>query len=90
MYVIDLRIKDDSAPLDLQSFKVLGGSYTIYKLTSKGYTDAIESVGAQVVVVGWSYDDAVRQADQNAQRNGREVASDTAWKGYEDIPKWVM
>jgi diaminopropionate ammonia-lyase len=144
-------VKDESARLDLQSFKVLGGSYAIYrliqerlgredqelsfadltngtireklgditfaaatdgnhgrgvawsasqmgfksviyvhKLTSRGRIEAIEQSGAQVVVVDGNYDDAVRQVDQDAQRNGWEVVSDTSWEGYEDIPKWVM
>jgi diaminopropionate ammonia-lyase len=144
-------VKDESARLDLRSFKVLGGSYAIYrliqkrvgledeeitfadltkgptreklgditfaaatdgnhgrgvawsaaqmgfksviyvhKLTSQGRIQAIESSGARVVVVDGNYDDAVRQVYQDAQRNGWEVVSDTAWEGYEDIPKWVM
>ena len=144
-------VKDESARLDLQSFKVLGGSYAIYKLiqkrlgredqelsfadltngtireklgditfaaatdgnhgrgvawsasqmgfksviyvhklTSRGRIQAIEQSGARVVVVDGNYDDAVRQVDQDAQRNGWEVVSDTSWEGYEDIPKWVM
>ena len=144
-------VKDESARLDLQSFKVLGGSYAIYrliqkrlgrddqelsfadltdgtirenlgnitfaaatdgnhgrgvawsasqmgfksviyvhKLTSRGRIQAIEQSGAQVVVVDGNYDDAVRQVDQDAQRDGWEVVSDTSWEGYEDIPKWVM
>lgn len=144
-------VKDESARLDLQSFKVLGGSYAIYKLiqkrlsledqelsfadlangmvreklgditfaaatdgnhgrgvawsaaqmgfksviyvhklTSQGRIRAIESSGARVVVVDGNYDDAVRQVSRDAQQNGWEVVSDTSWKGYEDIPKWVM
>jgi diaminopropionate ammonia-lyase len=144
-------VKDESARLDLQSFKVLGGSYAIYKLiqkrlgqedqelsfadltngtirkklgditfaaatdgnhgrgvawsasqmgfksviyvhklTSQGRIQAIEKSGARVIVVDGNYDDAVRQVDQDAQRNGWEVVSDTSWEGYEDIPKWVM
>jgi diaminopropionate ammonia-lyase len=146
-----LWVKDESARLDLQSFKVLGGSYAIYKLiqkrlglddhelsfadikydvvreklgditfvaatdgnhgrgvawsaaqmgfksviyvhrlTSQGRIQAIESSGARVVVVDGNYDDAVRQVYLDAKRNGWEVVSDTAWEGYEDIPKWVM
>ena len=73
--------------MDLRSFRVLGCPRAIYQLTSKGCLDAIESVGAQVVVVDRNYDDAVWQVDEDAQRNGWEVVSDTAWKGYEDIPK---
>jgi diaminopropionate ammonia-lyase len=144
-------VKDESARLDLQSFKVLGSSYAIYKLlqkrlglednelsfanltngtmraklgditfaaatdgnhgrgvawsasqmgfksviyvhklTSQSRIQAIEESGAQVVIVDGNYDDAVRQVDQDAQRNGWEVVSDTSWEGYEDIPKWVM
>ena len=144
-------VKDESARLDLRSFKVLGGSYAIYKLlqkrlgmedqelsfadlmdgplreklgdiifaaatdgnhgrgvawsaaqmgiksviyvhklTSKGRIEAIERVGAKVVVVDGNYDDAVHQVNQDAQQNGWEVVSDTSWQGYEDIPKWVM
>lgn len=144
-------VKDESARLDLRSFKVLGGSYAIYrllqkrlgmegrelsfadltdgplreklgditfaaatdgnhgrgvawsaaqmgfksviyvhKLTSRGRIQAIESVGAKVVVVDGNYDDAVRQVYQDAQEHGWEVVSDTSWEGYEDIPKWVM
>jgi diaminopropionate ammonia-lyase len=144
-------VKDESARLDLQSFKVLGGSYAIYKLlqkrlgmegeelsfadlidgplreklgditfaavtdgnhgrgvawsasqmgfksviyvhklTSQGRLQAIEQSGARVVVVDGNYDEAVRQVDQDAQRNDWEVVSDTSWEGYEDIPKWVM
>jgi len=144
-------VKDESARLNLSSFKVLGGSYAIYrllkrrlgledqelsfeeltrgplreklgditfaaatdgnhgrgiawsasqmgfksviyvhKLTSQARIRAIESNGAKVVIVDGNYDDAVRQVYQDAQRNGWEVVSDTAWEGYEDIPRWVM
>jgi diaminopropionate ammonia-lyase len=144
-------VKDESDRLDLQSFKVLGGSYAIYrlikrrlgledqelgfidltggalreklgdltfaaatdgnhgrgvawsanqmgfksviyvhKMTSQARIRAIERNGAEVVVVDGNYDDAVRQVEQDAIRNGWEVVSDTAWEGYEDIPRWVM
>jgi len=144
-------VKDESARLDLQSFKVLGGSYAIYrlvkkrlgldeqevrfsdltsgdlrqklgdltfaaatdgnhgrgvawsaaqmgfqsviyvhKLTSQARIRSIEQNGARVVVVDGNYDDAVRQVEQDAQRNGWLVVSDTSWEGYEDIPTWVM
>jgi diaminopropionate ammonia-lyase len=144
-------VKDESARLDLSSFKVLGGSYAIYKLlqrrlgmedqdlsfedlvsgelrqrlgditfaaatdgnhgrgvawsakqmgfksviyvhklTSRARIQSIEQNGAQVVIVDGTYDDAVRQVYQDAQANGWEVVSDTAWEGYEDIPRWVM
>ncbi|MEN4011722.1 MAG: diaminopropionate ammonia-lyase [Bellilinea sp.] len=144
-------VKDESARLQLSSFKVLGGSYAIYqlirrrlglenqpltftnltsgalreklgdlvfaaatdgnhgrgvawsasqlgfksviyvhKLTAKARIQSIERNGARVVVVDGNYDDAVRQVYQDAQANGWEVVSDTAWEGYYDIPCWVM
>ncbi|MDX9992016.1 MAG: diaminopropionate ammonia-lyase [Anaerolineales bacterium] len=144
-------VKDESARLNLQSFKVLGGSYAIYKhlqkrleladrdvsfadltsgimrqklgdltfaaatdgnhgrgiawsasqmgfksviyvhkLTSAARIRTIEGNGGKVVVVDGNYDDAVRQVEHDAQRNGWQVVSDTSWEGYEDIPRWVM
>ena len=146
-------VKDESARLSLNSFKVLGGSYAIYKallkrggfsdqelslrdllhmeggwreklghpifatatdgnhgtgvawaatkmgfpsviyvhsLTTKDRIRGIERQGGRVVVVDGNYDDAVRQASLDAQKNGWEVISDTSWEGYEDVPKWIM
>ncbi len=144
-------VKDESARLDLSSFKVLGGSYAIYQLikkrlgmenedisfselsdaklrkklgnlifaaatdgnhgrgvawsasqmgfdsviyvhkhTSTARIQSIERNGGRVVVVDGNYDDAVRKLYQDAQVNGWEVVSDTAWEGYADVPKWVM
>ncbi len=144
-------VKDESARLALSSFKVLGGSYAMYrslktmlgldeleiplseltspefkekvgdltfasatdgnhgrgvawsakamgfrsviyvhKHTSQARIRSIESNGAEVVVVDGTYDDAVRQVIEDAQKNGWVVISDTAWEGYEDVPRWVM
>ncbi len=143
-------VKDESARLSLNSFKVLGGSFAIYqfirqklgithdltfselmsddirsqlgqvtfcaatdgnhgkgvawsakalgfkcviyvhKFTSQARIKAIEANGATVIVVDGTYDDAVRQATQDAERNGWQVISDTSWPGYQDVPRWVM
>ena len=144
-------VKDESARLNLRSFKVLGGSYAIYqlirerlgitdrelsfsdlthgdlrdrlgdltfaaatdgnhgrgvawsaaqmgfksviyvhKLTSPARIQAIQQNGAKVVIIDGTYDDAVRQVNEDAQKHGWQVVSDTAWEGYEDIPRWVM
>ena len=144
-------VKDESSRFNLDSFKVLGGSYAIYQLIRKrlgvedqnipfaGLTQAavrdrlgeitfatatdgnhgrgvawiasqlgyraviyvhqltsrerIQNLvrsGGEVVVVQGNYDDAVRQVVDDARRNGWEVVSDTAWEGYEDVPKAVM
>jgi diaminopropionate ammonia-lyase len=144
-------VKDESVRLTLNSFKVLGGSFAIYRFvksklgldhleipfseltapemqdrlgdmtfaaatdgnhgrgiawaagamgyrsiiyvhehTSQARIKAIESNGAEVRVIKGTYDDAVRQVNQDAQQHGWQVISDTAWEGYEDIPRWVM
>lgn len=52
--------------------------------------DAIAGEGAEVVRVAGSYDAAVRQVEQEAQARGWTVISDTAWDGYEEIPRLIM
>ncbi len=52
--------------------------------------DAIAGEGAEVVRVAGSYDAAVRQVEQEAQAHGWTVISDTAWDGYEEIPRLIM
>ena len=47
---------------------------------------AIESEGAEVVIVDGTYDDAVRAM----QNDGALVVSDTAWPGNEEIPRDIM
>ncbi len=51
---------------------------------------AIEGHGARVVRVEGSYDDAVARADAEAREHGRMVISDTAYPGYEEVPRTVM
>lgn len=62
----------------------------VHQLTSQERIHNIESSGAEVVVINGNYDDAVRQVNLDAQQNGWEVVSDTAWEGYEEVPKWVI
>ncbi len=51
--------------------------------------EAIRSEGAEVVVSSGNYDFAVRQAADDAKAKGWIVVSDTAWPGYEQIPRWI-
>ena len=37
-----------------------------------------------------NYDDSVRIANDYARRSGGILVQDTAWEGYEDIPRWIM
>jgi diaminopropionate ammonia-lyase len=52
--------------------------------------DAIAGEGAAVIKVGGSYDDAVRVMRAEADANGWTIISDTAWPGYERIPRLIM
>jgi diaminopropionate ammonia-lyase len=57
--------------------------------TAPARIEAIEGEGAPVTVVQGSYDEAVRAAA--AEANERTlVVSDTSWKGYETVPRWVI
>lgn len=145
-----LWVKDESQRCELSSFKVLGGSYAIYRLLSRlleadeeipfseltspqartalgtmvfatatdgnhgrgvawaagrlghnsvvyvprattpARVEAIRQHGAAVHVINGTYDDAVDRIKEDALQRGWVVISDTAWEGYEDIPRWVM
>ena len=146
-----IYVKNEAERLHMNSFKVMGGSYAIYRLvkqllgkenedlsydyltskechealgnivfcsatdgnhgrglawacqkldhpckiyvhseTTQARIRAIEGFGAEVTVVDGNYDDAVRQAAEDAKKNGWYVVSDTSWPGYEEIPTWIM
>ena len=51
--------------------------------------EAIRSEGAEVRIIDGSYDDAV-DASANLASERCLVISDTAWPGYEDVPRWVI
>ena len=50
----------------------------------------IQALGAQASITEFNYDDAVRLAASDAEKNGWVLVQDTAWDGYEDIPTWIM
>jgi diaminopropionate ammonia-lyase len=53
--------------------------------------DAIRREGADIVLVDGTYDDAVRRMAREAASIARaEIVSDTAWPGYEAIPRAIM
>lgn len=51
--------------------------------------EAIAGEGAEVVLTEGSYDEAVARAAQEASAHCLVIA-DTAWAGYEDVPRWVI
>lgn len=50
----------------------------------------IQAEGAEASITELNYDDAVRLANQQANEKGWVMVQDTAWEGYEDIPRWIM
>jgi diaminopropionate ammonia-lyase len=52
--------------------------------------EAIEETGAEAVVTAVNYDDTVRLVKKAAAENGWYLIQDTAWEGYEEIPRWIM
>jgi diaminopropionate ammonia-lyase len=58
--------------------------------TSIHRQEAIRAFGAETVVIGGNYDDAVRQAAREADEDGGILIQDTAWEGYTFIPRRVM
>ncbi len=51
---------------------------------------AIAELGAQAEVHSGNYDDAVRHAARLAAERGWVLVQDTAWAGYEQVPRWIM
>lgn len=58
--------------------------------TAEARVEAIRSFGAKVVLVDGTYDDAVVESARTAEEKGWYVVSDTAYMGYEDIPRHIM
>ena len=50
----------------------------------------IRAEGARAEITEMNYDEAVRLAKQKAEDNGWVVVQDTAWQGYEQIPRLIM
>lgn len=50
----------------------------------------IRAEGAEAEITDLNYDEAVRLAWKMAEENGWTMVQDTAWEGYEDIPRWIM
>ena len=62
----------------------------VHERVSAARREAIARYGAEVIVVPGNYDDSVRHAAAEAEKNGWIVVSDTTYDGYRDIPVDVM
>jgi diaminopropionate ammonia-lyase len=58
--------------------------------TTRPRIEALRSEGAHVVVTSVGYDETVRLMAEDADESGWTIVSDTAWEGYETIPRWIM
>lgn len=70
----------------------LGQKAVIYlpKGTVPQRIEAIRKTGAKAFVIDGNYDDAVEKMARDGENEGWQVISDTAWEGYQDIPRWIM
>jgi diaminopropionate ammonia-lyase len=62
----------------------------VHKGVIQWRVQAIAREGAEIRIVDGTYDDAVREAARDAEAHGWTLISDTAWPGYETIPRYVM
>ncbi|MBE5967809.1 MAG: diaminopropionate ammonia-lyase [Lachnospiraceae bacterium] len=60
------------------------------KGSAKERLDNIRALGSDASITELNYDDAVRLANEGAEKYGWVMVQDTAWEGYEDIPAWIM
>lgn len=70
----------------------LGQKSVVYmpKGSSQERLEKILGEGAEASITDLNYDEAVRLANRQAEEKGWVMVQDTAWEGYEDIPRWIM
>ena len=71
---------------------VLGFQSVVYmpKGSSAERLKNIRAQGAEASITDFGYDDTVRFACRQAEKNGWVLVQDTAWEGYEEIPARIM
>ena len=70
----------------------LGCKSVVYlpKGTATARYESIKAHGAQTSIIDGTYDDAVKQAVEQAQKQGWILLQDTAREGYKEIPLKIM
>jgi diaminopropionate ammonia-lyase len=72
--------------------KKLGQKAVIY-MPADSVEARVESIGgegAEVVLVAGTFDDCVQRCAADAEKNGWQAISDTAYPGYREIPGWIL
>ena len=74
------------------SAKKFGLKSVVYmpKGTARERLDNILKLGADASILDMNYDDAVKKAKTDADKNGWTLVQDTAFEGYEEIPQYIM
>jgi diaminopropionate ammonia-lyase len=62
----------------------------VERATRSARIAAMRGDGATTIDVDGSYEEAVRAAADFADRSGATVVADTAWVGYDEIPRLIM
>ena len=72
--------------------KLLGQKAVVYmpKGTATERLENIRALGADASILALGYDDCVRKAKADAEKNGWILVQDTAFEGYEEIPLHIM
>jgi len=72
--------------------RVLGQKAVVYmpKGSAAERLENIRAQGAQARITEYNYDDTVRMAARDAEKNGWVLVQDTAWPGYETIPTRIV
>ena len=72
--------------------RVLGVKASVYvpRIMQETTKDFISREGASVTVINGDYDDAVRAAERRSEECNGILVQDTAWPGYEEIPRVSM
>lgn len=71
---------------------MLGQKAVVYmpKGSVRERLENIRALGAQAEITDLSYDEAVQFAAKCQKEHGWILVQDTAWPGYEEIPRWIM
>jgi diaminopropionate ammonia-lyase len=68
----------------------LGARVFIHQGAADARVQAIVDEGASVTIVNGNYDASVREAVRASQAHNWTLISDTAWPGYETVPRHIM
>lgn len=70
----------------------LGQKSVVYmpKGSAEERLNNIRAEGAEASITDMNYDEAVRLANKMGDEKGWIMVQDTAWEGYEEIPRWIM